>query len=107
MPKYVALLRGINVGGHKVIRMSELAAMFSSLGFTNVRTYIASGNVLFDAPEGTSLGDILAKGIMQSFGHEIVVVIRACKELVELASALDAEPSAHVPSPRSVVRDGE
>lgn len=47
---YVAFLRGINVGGHAVIRMSELQRAFEGLGFENVRTVLASGNVIFDPP---------------------------------------------------------
>jgi len=46
--KYIALLRGINVGGKSRVAMSELRACFESLGFTNVSTYINSGNVLFE-----------------------------------------------------------
>jgi hypothetical protein len=46
MIKYVAFLRGINVGGHKLIKMTELAAIFSSLKLSNVKTYIVSGNAM-------------------------------------------------------------
>lgn len=49
--KYVGLLRGINVGGKNKIPMIELKACLESLGYTNVRTYIASGNVLFESPK--------------------------------------------------------
>jgi len=49
MSLYVALLRGINVGGKNLIKMTELAALFTGLGFTDVRTYIQSGNVIFRA----------------------------------------------------------
>src|SRR5690606_4869661 len=49
MKQYVALLRGINVGGKNIIRMAELRACFEVLDFANVRTYIQSGNVLFYA----------------------------------------------------------
>jgi len=48
---YVALLRGINVGGNSIIRMAHLRQTFERLGFANVRTYINSGNVLFQSPE--------------------------------------------------------
>ena len=46
---YVALLRGINVGGHKQVKMEDLRRTFESLGYTNVRTVLQSGNVIFDA----------------------------------------------------------
>ena len=50
MPSYVALLRGINVGGKNLIRMPALKACFEAKGFEDVATYIQSGNVLFRAP---------------------------------------------------------
>ena len=49
MTTYVCLLRGVNVGGHKKVKMEELRKTFESLGYTNVRTVLQSGNVLFDA----------------------------------------------------------
>ena len=51
MLKYIAFLRGINVGGHKPIKMEALAKAFASLGFQNVKTVLASGNVLFESRE--------------------------------------------------------
>ena len=51
MTTYIALLRGINVGGNKIIKMQDLKTMFQSIGFQNVRTYIQSGNVLFESDE--------------------------------------------------------
>ena len=51
MNQYVALLRGINVGGKNLIKMTDLAACFQAQGFANVRTYIQSGNVIFSADE--------------------------------------------------------
>ncbi len=47
MPTFISLLRGINVGGHRKIRMAELTGVFEKLGLTNVRTYVQSGNVVF------------------------------------------------------------
>lgn len=49
MKKYVALLRGINVGGNNKVEMSKLKALFEKMGYTNVVTYINSGNVIFEA----------------------------------------------------------
>ena len=54
MGKYVALLRGINVGGNNKVSMADLKACFESAGYQNVRTYINSGNVLFESPESSS-----------------------------------------------------
>ena len=51
MPSYVAMLRGINVSGSKPVKMDALRASFEALGFKNVRTYVQSGNVVFEAKE--------------------------------------------------------
>ena len=50
--RYIALLRGINVGGNNIIRMADLKQSFEELGFSEVTTYIQSGNVLFNSSEG-------------------------------------------------------
>jgi uncharacterized protein (DUF1697 family) len=62
---YISMLRGINVSGQKIIRMEELASLYESLGFKNVRTYVQSGNVLFDSPltDGTKLTRLIADRI--------------------------------------------
>ena len=49
MPTFIALIRGINVGGHKKLSMADLKSICESLGFTNVRTLLNSGNVVFEA----------------------------------------------------------
>ena len=49
MTTYISLLRGINVSGQKKIRMAELRSLYASLGFSNVETYLQSGNVVFDS----------------------------------------------------------
>lgn len=51
MTLYIALLRGINVGGHKVIKMAELKRVFESIGLKQVKTYIQSGNIVFESEE--------------------------------------------------------
>ena len=51
MNTYIALLKGINVGGHKKIPMAELRELFSKSGYENVQTYIQSGNVIFQTPD--------------------------------------------------------
>ena len=83
MTKYVAFLRGINVGGKKLIKMDALARAFQSLGFENVKTFIQSGNVIFDDAE-TDL-DILTKKIEarihKSFGFEVPVILQTVASL--------------------------
>jgi len=64
MPIYIAMLRGINVGGHKLIKMDRLRASFEALGFESVKTYIQSGNVIFGSSD--SHLDKIAKRIQQA-----------------------------------------
>ena len=79
MVTYVALLRGINVGGKNVIKMADLKASFESAGFEDVLTYIQSGNVLFRA--GRSSSAALARNIeamlRESFGYRASIVLRS------------------------------
>jgi uncharacterized protein (DUF1697 family) len=83
MNTYISMLRGINVSGQKIIRMEELASLYESLGFKNVRTYVQSGNVLFDSPitEGSRLSGLIADKIKKAFGFFVVVVLRTRDEL--------------------------
>jgi uncharacterized protein (DUF1697 family) len=81
--RYVALLRGINVGGKNMLPMKELTGLFASAGCTEVTTYIQSGNVLFTADNIVVAG--LAAGIAQQiderFGLRVPVVLRSAAEL--------------------------
>jgi uncharacterized protein (DUF1697 family) len=87
LSKYVAFLRGINVGGHKTIKMDELKEAFEANGFKNVKTFLASGNVLFDAPKAgvTTLAKKISNMLDTTFGKEINVIIRTINELQKLA----------------------
>jgi uncharacterized protein (DUF1697 family) len=88
MAAYAAFLRGINVGGHKLVPMRELSKAFTSLGFKNVRTLLASGNVLFEATGGAA--DIklkIEKKVREVFGFEIGVIIRTMAELQRLSAS--------------------
>ena len=93
--RWVALLRGINVGGHKPIKMDELKRAFASLGFQGCKTLLASGNVLFETPETgrTALVRTIEEALKRIFGHEVAVVLRTVGEIQELA---DAQPFAKV-----------
>ncbi len=78
MPRYVALLRGINVGGNTMIKMEDLRAMFEGLGFENVVSYINSGNLAFDvrkASEDALIGKIEA-AIENHLGKPVRVMVR-------------------------------
>ena len=76
--RYVALLRGINVGGNTMIKMDELKAVFSELGFENVKSYINSGNLAFDTKKTaeTKLIDIVENAIEARFGKRVHVMVR-------------------------------
>jgi uncharacterized protein (DUF1697 family) len=76
--QHVALLRGINVGGNNIIAMSTLRGWFEEAGFTNVTTYIQSGNVLFETPERASkIADRVEAMLLAAFGKELRVVVRS------------------------------
>jgi uncharacterized protein (DUF1697 family) len=83
MNLYVSLLRGINVGGKNLIKMTDLAACFEALGFTEVRTYIQSGNVIFRADEAdqAKLTSLLEEALSKIFNYDSRVVVRSCEEM--------------------------
>ena len=83
---YAAFLRGINVGGHRRIGMDALKQAFESLGFENIQTLLASGNVVFQAPRTNAsiLTQQIQEGLKKAFGVEIGVLIRSIKELQSL-----------------------
>ena len=86
MPSYVAMLRGINVSGSKPVKMDALRASFEALGFKNVRTYVQSGNVVFEAKERTAapLGPKIVARIKRDFGFDVPVLVLAAGELARI-----------------------
>lgn len=85
--KYIALLRGINVGGKRKVKMADLQAMCTKIGLQEVQTYIQSGNVIFEnAEEDTSvLEKALQEQIMATFGFEVPVMVMTQAYLQEVA----------------------
>jgi len=83
MPVYVALLRGINLGGRNPIKMAELAVAFETLGFNQVKTYIQSGNVVFKANKAapTTLSKKIEGKILAEFGLKVSVLTKTAAEL--------------------------
>lgn len=83
---YVAFLRGINVGGNTLIKMEDLRKAFESYGYGNVKTVMASGNVLFDAPRETTmaLSKNIATKLQETFGREILAIVRSIDDLLEI-----------------------
>ena len=83
MTRYVALLRGINVGGKNIIKMPALKEAFEANGFENVSTYIQSGNVLFDAPDtpAPQLTKRIEKMLAKAFDYVPTVVVWSRKQM--------------------------
>jgi uncharacterized protein (DUF1697 family) len=104
MTIYIALLRGINVGGHNVIKMAELKSLFESMGFGSVKTYIQSGNVLFESDqEVDQLRQRIEQEVYKGFGFSVPVILRTAKELEQIinncpfkADALSEGESLHI-----------
>lgn len=86
MTTYIALIRAINVGGHRKIKMDGLRGMFTSMGFENVKTYIQSGNVVFGSNETNQekLALSIEAEIEKTFGHDVSVMIRTPLQFSEL-----------------------
>ena len=82
MPRLIAFLRAINVGGHTV-EMAKLKKLFEKLSLTGVETFIASGNVIFDAPRAApaALEKKIAAHLEKSLGYEVVTFLRSPEEL--------------------------
>ena len=87
MPRYIAFLRAINVGGHTV-RMTRLCELFESLGLADVSTFIASGNVVFDAPSGAAaaLETTIERHLHAELGYEVATFLRTPAQLAAIAA---------------------
>ncbi|WP_179004655.1 DUF1697 domain-containing protein [Winogradskyella forsetii] len=83
MKTYIALLRGINVGGHKKVPMAELRELLEKSGLENVKTYIQSGNVIFQSltKDSKTLEKTIQKSIINHFGFEVPVLVKTRTEL--------------------------
>jgi len=86
MPKYVAFLRAINVGGHTV-KMDQLRSLFEAMGFSNVETFIASGNVIFDSKSKSAkaLEGKIERALEDNLGYPVKTFIRSITELAAVA----------------------
>jgi uncharacterized protein (DUF1697 family) len=83
---YVAFLRGINVGGHKIIKMDALKRAFEKAGMKRVKTILASGNVLFESSENDAdkLCRSIELGLEKSLGHPVGVVLRSMAQIEKI-----------------------
>jgi len=89
MAIYISLLRGINVGGHKRIKMDQLRASFEALGFESVKTYIQSGNVVFKSGKTSpaALSKKIEAKILKDFGFPVSVMTRTADELRNIVAS--------------------
>jgi uncharacterized protein (DUF1697 family) len=86
--KYLVLLRGINVGGKNIIKMNELKVLFEKLNYSDVKTYIQSGNVIFSDFEidKNKLTEIIEKALFKKFKNKINIVILTIREMKNIIS---------------------
>ncbi len=90
METKIAILRGINVGGKRIILMSDLKSLCAELGLEEVRTYIQSGNIIFKSTvKNSDLETKIEKSIKAKFGFDVPVIIRTSQEL---ETAADKNP---------------
>lgn len=99
MARQIALLRGINVGGHRTVPMSTLRALVEELGYRDVQTYVQSGNVVFTGPKRSAKH--LESALAKAFGFDVAVVLRTRDELAAIVKAnplrkIATEPSRHL-----------
>jgi uncharacterized protein (DUF1697 family) len=87
MPTYVALLRAVNVGGYGKLSMADFRKLLEGFGFENVRTYIQSGNAVFDVPSSASparVGAAIAAGLAKLTGAPVDVILRTHEDLARV-----------------------
>ncbi len=83
MKKFVSFIRGINVAGHKIIKMTELKILYHDLEFEDVVSYIQSGNVLFNSKINSikKITKLIKEGIDERFGFDVVVIVKTSDQL--------------------------
>ena len=100
MTAYVALLRAVNVGGTGKLPMAELRAMAAKAGFAKVRTYIASGNLVFESDLGEGAVKASLEAALKAFaGRPVGVIVRTAREIAAVAAA---NPYPNAPANRTV-----
>ncbi len=90
--QYVAFLRGMNVGGHRLTN-AELCEHIQALGFTDVAAFLASGNVIFEAGRKTRIGERIEKGLKTALGYAVPTFLRTRDEVRELAQRSVFDPA--------------
>jgi uncharacterized protein (DUF1697 family) len=90
--RYVALLRGINVGGNRPVEMKRLKGVFEALGCTDVATYLNSGNASFASGKGpNAVRHDIERALVSEFGFEVSVLVKTAKEMQTIAESIPAE----------------
>ena len=106
MPQYIAFLRGVNVGGHRV-KMDRLRSLFEELNLSDVSTFIASGNVIFstETDDVDALTDRIECHLAQGLGYEVPTFLRSPKQLAAIAALNpnEAEVGGRSPSSHYVI----
>lgn len=100
MPRFIALLRGVNVGGAKKVPMADWRALLAAVGATSVRTLLNSGNAVFDfagAPHAAVLATTIATALRERFGFDVPVIVLAAATLESIIASnpLDLPADAH------------
>lgn len=95
MVKYVAFLRGINVGGNHLVRMDQLKQLFGSLGLMDVQTYIQSGNVIFESEEkGAAMLERQIESLLaKELGYKVAVFLRTIQEVGSISARSPFKPN--------------
>ncbi|MBT8324278.1 MAG: DUF1697 domain-containing protein [Bacteroidia bacterium] len=86
MKTYIALLRGINVGGHKKLPMADLRQLLETTDYMDVKTYIQSGNVVFKSSESSTIKieQSIKNAIMDRFGYDVTVMVKTKQDLQQI-----------------------
>ena len=95
--RHVAFLRGINMIGRRTVRMADLQASFEEMGFVEVETVLASGNVVFSSPatDDSLLPSMIGEGLAGRLGAKVSVIVRTLDEIAEL---VERDPFAGLPA---------
>jgi uncharacterized protein (DUF1697 family) len=95
MDRYVAFLRGVNLGSRRRVKNEDLRSCFEGMGFEDVATFRASGNVIFATPKAEADGKLTKRieaGLGERLGFEVTVFLRNCQELAEIAAREPFDP---------------
>jgi uncharacterized protein (DUF1697 family) len=97
---YICFLRGVNVGGNKLLKMAELKLLFDSLKLRDAKTYLQSGNVVFrsDETDRAALMRRIEDGIRKKSGMEVKIILRTTDELRKVIAANPLPPETRNPS---------